>query len=99
MKPDVAIAIAGTSDLPYIGVWAADAAACGTVDQAGNTGNFAVISPVSIRVGTDLAIINAAALVDGKVALPSGDRKFEVAMPTADTVTVNGGAALVRCTP
>ena len=95
LRPDTRVAAAASNpDLPYLGVWATDAATCTSVDQAGTTG-YVVITAISVRQDGDLVLANAAPLTDGKVTL--GD--FVIAMPTPDTLTVGGGAPLVRCAP
>ena len=99
LKPDTRLAsTAKTDTVAYLGVWAPDAAACGTVDQAGATG-YVVISALSVRQGTEIALVSPTALVDGKASLGTAEAPLEIAMPTPETITVNGGAPLVRCSP
>ncbi|MEO6012984.1 MAG: hypothetical protein ABIQ30_05300, partial [Devosia sp.] len=83
----------------YLGVWATDAAACGTVDQPGGAG-YVVITKGTFRDGSAVASYgNFKALADGKVTLnASGGKTVELAQSAADALTVDG-KALVRCTP
>ena len=97
LKPDTIMAAkADTSAIGYLGVWAPDATACGTVDQSGATG-YVVITSLSVRQGTDMIIVNAAPLVDGKATLTAGDKTVEIAQSAPDQISV-GGTPLVRCT-
>jgi len=99
LKPDTLLASkAKTDKVAYLGVWAADAAACATVDQAGATG-YVVISGLSVRQGADIALVTPTALDAGKATLGTAEKPLDITMPTADTLSVNGGAPLVRCTP
>ena len=99
LRPDTRLAAAAATDtVAYIGVWAADAAACGTVDQAGAT-DYVVVSGLSVRQGPSMMLVTPTALVDGKASLGTTETPLEITMPSADTISVNGGAPLVRCTP
>lgn len=98
LKPDTQLAAkADASAIAYLGVWAPDAAACATVDQAGATG-YVVITSISVRQGSDITIVDAAPLADGKATLKAGDKTIELSMPAPDQLQVGSGAQLVRCT-
>ena len=84
---------ASDAQIPYLGVWAPDAAACGTVDQPGAT-DYVVITKISVRQGSELTLVNAVPPTDGKATLG----EIELTMPSADTLQVGTGAPLVRCT-
>ena len=101
---DTTLAAAGNSNegFGYIGVWAADAAGCLTVDQPGAK-DFAVITTATVRTGDSACYKNNQPLADGKLtinALCSGGTKetVEIAMSTPDAITVNG-TSLIRCVP
>ena len=97
LKPDTLIAAkADTSSIAYLGVWAPDAAACATIDQAGAAG-YVVITAISVRQGSDLTVVDAAPLADGKATLTAGDKTIELSMPAADQLQVGSGTPLVRC--
>ncbi len=99
LKPDTLLASkAKTDKVAYLGVWATDAAACATVDQAGATG-YVVVSGLSVRQGSEITLATPTALEGGKASLGTAEKPLDITMPTADTLSVNGGAALVRCTP
>ncbi|HEY0919492.1 hypothetical protein, partial [Devosia sp.] len=98
LKPDTVMAAkADVSAIAYLGVWATDAAACAKVDQAGATG-YVVITKISFRQDSDMTIVNAVPLTDGKATLTAGDKTIALAMPAADQLQVGAGPALVRCT-
>jgi hypothetical protein len=93
LRPDTRVALAASDPTrPYLGVWATDAAACASVDQPGATG-YAVITGISIRQGTDLTLVDAAPLTDGKATLG----EVELTLSAPDTLTL-GGTTMTRCT-
>ncbi|MBN9310153.1 hypothetical protein, partial [Devosia sp.] len=98
LKPDTRIAAsADRSQIGYLGVWAPDHAACGTVDHAGGT-NYLVITSVSLRQGAELPnIVNMVPAVDGKATVKVGDRSIVIAQSGPDSITVDG-KSMVRCT-
>jgi hypothetical protein len=99
---DTRIAILGDAaeGFGYVGVWAVDAATCGTVDQAGAT-NFAVITRSTFRDGDKTYFGNFGPLADGKLSITvraaSGTRTIAVEQTAADTLSVDG-KAMIRCT-
>lgn len=97
LKPDTRLAAnAKTDQIGYLGVWAPDYAACGTVDQAGATG-YVVITKISVRQGSDIVLVDAVAATDGKASLKAGDKTIEIVQAGHDVLSLNG-ASLVRCT-
>jgi hypothetical protein len=98
LKPDTRMALnIEDPGIPYVGVWAPDAAACATVDQPGSSG-YVVITRISVRQGSDMTIVEATPLADGKATLTAGDKTIELSMPSADQLQVGSAAPLVRCT-
>jgi len=81
----------------YVGVWAVNAEACATVDQAGGSG-YVVITSATFRDGPSAAYGNFGALKDGKLTLKAGQRSIDIAQTTPDELTI-AGTAYVRCTP
>ena len=97
LKPDTRLALNTSRDeIGYIGVWAPDYAACGTVDQAGGSG-YVVITRISVRQGSELVLVDAVPATDGKATLKAGDKTIEIAQAGTDVLNVNG-TDLVRCT-
>ena len=97
LKPDTRLAAnAKTDQIGYLGVWAPDYDACGTVDQPGATG-YVVITKISVRQGSDIVLVDAVAPTDGKASLKAGDKTIEIVQAGHDVLSVNG-ASLVRCT-
>jgi hypothetical protein len=97
LRPDTRMAAAAdTSSIPYLGVWAPDAAACATVDQEG-AGDYLVISTLSVRRGSELALVEAAPMTDGTATITLGETTLELSMPGPDQLQV-GSETLVRCT-
>jgi hypothetical protein len=98
---DTTAAAAGdeTEGYGYVGAWAVDAAACGTIDQP-NAGKFAVITRSTFRDGEKAYFGNFGPLVDGKVSITvraaQGTRTIAIEQAAADTLTVDG-TAMVRC--
>jgi hypothetical protein len=98
LKPDTVMASkADTSEIAYLGVWAPDAAACATVDNGGT--DYVVATKISVRQGSNITIVTATPLVDGKVSLGTAEKPLDISMPTPDTLQLGTGAPLVRCTP
>lgn len=98
LRPDTRIAAAADRpDFPYLGVWAADAAACATVDQEGAAG-YLVISTLSVRQDGELTLVEPVAMDDGQVSLPVGEETLELTMPSPDQLQLASGETLVRCT-
>ena len=96
LKPDTLLAArAKADDIGYLGVWAADPAACGTVDQASGSG-YVVITRISVRQGAEIALVDAVPTVDGKASLKSGESTIEIVQSGPDAISVNG-SALLRC--
>jgi hypothetical protein len=99
---DTRIAILGdpAEGFGYVGVWAVDAATCGTVDQAGAT-NYAVITRSTFRDGDKTYFGNFGPLADGKLSITvraaSGTRTIAVEQTAPDTLSVDG-KAMIRCT-
>jgi len=99
---DTRIAILGdaTEGFGYVGVWAVDAATCGTVDQPGAT-NYAVITRSTFRDGDKTYFGNFGALADGKLSITvraaSGTRTIAIEQTAPDTLSVDG-KAMIRCT-
>ena len=90
-------ALTGTDEIGYVGVWAPDADACGTVDQPGATGTV-VITRYAIRQGDSSTRVKAAPAVDGKATLTvAGDQTVEIVQHDPNAISVNG-TPLVRCT-
>jgi hypothetical protein len=81
----------------YVGVWAADASACATIDTA--SAGFAVITGSTFRDGPSAAYGNFGPLADGKATLEaSGPRSIAIEQTSPDALTIDG-KAYVRCTP
>jgi hypothetical protein len=99
---DTRVALLGdvTEGYGYVGVWAVDAATCGTVDQAGAT-NFAVITRTTFRDSDKAYFGNFAALADGKLSITvraaSGTRTIALEQTAPDALSVDG-KAMIRCT-
>ena len=88
--------------LGYIGVWAKDAATCGTL-AAPAAGDFAVITLSTFRNGPSALFGNfAGGLKDGKASFnmggASGQQTLTLEQSAPDALTVNG-TAMVRCVP
>ena len=97
LKPDTRLAAnANRDEIGYLGVWAPNFDACGTVDQAGSTG-FVVITKISVRQGSDIVLVDAVPATDGKASLKAGDKTIEIVQAGTDVLSVNG-TSLVRCT-
>ena len=102
-QEDTKIAIAGDPEpgYGYIGVWALDAAACGTVDPPGAS-TFAVVTRTTFRDGPKAYFGNFGPLADGKLSITvraaQGTRTIVMEQSTPDALTVDG-KALVRCKP
>ena len=102
-QEDTKIAIVGDPEpgYGYVGVWALDAAACGTVDQPAAS-NFAVVTRTTFRDGPKAYFGNFGPLSDGKLSLTvraaQGTRTIVMEQSTPDALTVDG-KALVRCKP
>lgn len=85
----------------YVGAWAVDAAACGTIDQPGSTARFAVVTANSFRDGPSAGYGNFGPLVDGKLTasvVGGSTPSITLEQSAPDTLTVNG-TAMIRCTP
>ena len=97
LKPDTRLAAGAKRDqIGYLGVWAPDYAACGTVDQAGSSG-YVVITKISIRQGSEITLVDAVPATNGKASLKAGDKTIEIDQAGPDVLSVNG-KSLVRCT-
>jgi hypothetical protein len=100
---DTVLAAPGKADegYGYVGVWATDAAACGTVDQSGATG-YTVITTSTFREGDATMFGNFKPMADGKltVSITDGANRRDVVLEqtSLDALTVDG-QALIRCTP
>lgn len=93
LRPDTQVALSTSSPgLEYIGVWAPDAEACASVDQAGARG-YVVITPDTLRRTNAITRGSAAPLTDGTVMF----NDVQISMPTADSIVVGDGELLVRC--
>jgi hypothetical protein len=102
LSGDVAVAAPGSTaeGFGYVGVWAADASACATIDTA--TSGFAVITGSTFRDGPSASYGNFGPLADGKATLEaggaSGSRSITIEQAAPDALTIDG-KAYVRCTP
>lgn len=99
LKTDTLSAAGGsaTEGLGYVGVWAVDAAACATIDQAG-AANFAVITTATYRDGPNASYGNFGVLKDGKLTIKAGARTIAVEQTSPDALTIDG-KAYIRCKP
>jgi hypothetical protein len=103
LRFDTVLAAAGAEGegLSHIGVWAADAAGCAKVDQAGATG-YVVITGSTYRDDTGTCFGNFGPIADGKGTLEagctSGHKSVAIEQSAPDAITIDG-VALVRCTP
>lgn len=103
LKFDTLQAAAGVEGegLSHIGVWAADAAGCAKVDQAGATG-YVVITGSTYRDDTGTCFGNFGPIEGGKGTLEagcaSGHKSVAIEQSASEAITIDG-VALVRCTP
>ena len=56
-----------------------------------------VITRISVRQGSDITIVDAAPLTEGKATLTAGDKTIELSMLVGDQLQVGSGTPLVRC--
>jgi hypothetical protein len=102
LSGDVGVAAAGSAieGFGYVGVWAADASACATIETASS--GFAVITGSTFRDGPSAAYGNFGPLTDGKATLEAGgtggSRSIAIEQTSRDTLSING-KDYVRCTP
>lgn len=98
---DTRVAMLGDAEAGYgyVGVWAVDAATCGTVDTAGAT-NFAVITRSTFRDSDKPYFGNFRPLEDGKLTVKvraaQGTRSIALEQSAPDALSIDG-KALIRC--
>ena len=101
LNTDTQVAVLGDAaeGYGYVGVWAVDAAACGTVDQPGASG-FAVITRSTFRDGPKAYFGNFGPAADGTLSITvraaQGTRTIAIVQTGPDALTVDG-KALIRC--
>lgn|GEM_PF-3008457 len=103
LSTDTLAAAPGNADegYGYVGVWAVNAEACATVDQAGGSG-YAVITSATFRDGPSASYGNFGQMQNGaltaKAGGASGQRTIALAQATPDELNIDG-TAYIRCTP